>query len=140
MMTETHDTISPTLSCWSPLRARRFRQTAFSFRSDTASSDALGSKCDGGALCVPLFGSDPFGSISVHKGIGFNPNSFDFLGAFASRFYPSRRESYFEPFVFAPRPAHPWSIHLLLLNSLAFGGAIHFFLLRRRGVRGSCWD
>ena len=45
----------------------------------------------------------------------------------------------FEPFVFAPRPAHPWSIDLLLLDNLAFGGVVHSLLLRRRGVRRSCW-
>ena len=85
------------------------------------------------AVCVTLFGSDPFGSISIHKGIGFNPNSFDFLGALVVG------RVIFEPFVFAPRPAHPWSINLLLLNNLAFGGAIHFFFLRRLGMRMSCW-
>ena len=74
------------------------------------------------AFCVSLFDSDPFGSISVHKGIGFNPNSFDSLGAFASRFYQVVGRVIFEPFVFAPRPAHPWSIDLLLLDNLAFGG------------------
>lgn len=140
MMTETHDTISPTLSCWSPLRGSALSADELlisdGYRLVRCSRVEMRQWSAFAFLCLILIHLDPF---RFTRASALTLTVLTSWGPLRLVFTQVVGRVIFEPFVFAPQPAHPWSIDLLLLDNLAFARLFIPFLLWRRGVRRSCW-